>query len=126
VAGIPEGWVEVTADGEPYHAKFAKIAVNVLTRGEDEPNELPALMRKWFGPNAGLPWTTHAVAFERAGSGGAGYVLSPIKDRESSGPELWRRYARKDAPKLFGFEFKGFESQSGIVTRPGLMLLRMN
>ena len=26
-------------------------------------------------------------------------------------------------PKYFGFEFAGFESQSGVVTRPGLILL---
>ena len=123
VAGIPEGWVEVTADGEHYQAKFAKIAVNVMTRGGDEGNVLPTLMQKWFGPNAGLQGTTHQVVFERAGSDGAGYVLSPVKDSGPSGPELWRRYARKDVPKLFGFEFKGFESQSGVVTRPGLMLL---
>lgn len=124
VAGIPVGWVEVTADGERYQAKFVKIAVNVLMKqGAEDGNELPALMRKWFGPNAGQPGTTHQVAFERAGSEGAGYVLSPVKGGGTSGPELWRRYARKDAPKLFGFEFKGFESQSGVVTRPGLMLL---
>jgi hypothetical protein len=56
--GIPGGWVAVTADGETYQAKFAKIAVNVMTRGSSNANVPPELMRKWFGPNARLPGTT--------------------------------------------------------------------
>lgn len=75
-AGIPEGWVDVTADGERYHAKFVKIAVNVLTKDGDYRNVLPELLQKWFGERAGQPGTTHWVVFERAGE--SGYVLSPV------------------------------------------------
>ena len=117
--GIPEGWVEISADGEAYQAKFAKIAVNVLTKGSSEQNVLPDLMHRWFGPNAGQPGTTFSVDFERSSDG---YILAPTNREEKQGPVLWRRYLRAEVPKLFGFDFKGFESQSGIVTRPGLML----
>jgi hypothetical protein len=36
---------------------------------------------------------------------------------------LWRPYKRADIPGFFGFAFKGFESQQGVVTRPGITLL---
>jgi hypothetical protein len=118
--GIPEGWVDVIADGELYHAKFVKVAVNVATRGESDTNELPALLQKWFGPRAGQPGTSHAVVFERTAEG---YALAPAGDRTEQGPQLWATYKRTDIPKLLGIELKGFEAQQGIVTRPGIVLL---
>jgi len=118
--GIPEGWVEVTADGETYQAKFVKIAVNVMTRGSSDANVLPDLMHKWFGPNAGLPGTTFQVVFEQSPDG---YILSPLTEKHERRLTLWERYPRAEVPKYFGFEFAGFESQSGVVTRPGLILL---
>ena len=121
VSGITEGWVDVTADGEPYKAIFAKIAVNVMTRGADERNELPTLMRKWFGGNAGWPGTD-APSGVRAGGGTTGRDTCCRRSRTwTVGAGVWRRYARKDVPKLFGFEFRGFESQPAVVTLPGLM-----
>jgi superfamily II DNA or RNA helicase/diadenosine tetraphosphate (Ap4A) HIT family hydrolase len=118
--GIPEGWVEVTADGERYQANFVKIAVNVLAHSSTQHNVLPDLLRKWFGPNAGQPGTTHAVVFERTTGG---YILSPVQETVERGPRLWTRYPRAEVPKLFGFQFKAFEAQSGVVSRPGLILL---
>jgi superfamily II DNA or RNA helicase len=118
--GIPEGWVDVTVDGERYHANFVKIAVNVMTAEDSDANLLPDLLRRWFGPQAGMPGTTNAVVFER---GNGGYIMRPADERQDQGPQLWTKYKRADVPKLFGFEFKGFESQAGWVLRPGLMLL---
>lgn len=112
--GIPEGWVEITADGETYQANFVKIAVNVMTRGVSDENALPDLMRKWFGPNAGRPGTSFQVVFERSDEG---YVLSPASKIDLGGPQLWARYKRDDVPPLFGFQFKGREAQSGVVER---------
>jgi hypothetical protein len=118
--GIPEGWVEVTADGETYQAKFVKIAVNVMTHGSSDTNVLPDLMHKWFGPNAGLPGTTFQVVFEQSPDG---YILSPLTEQHQRRLTLWERYPRAEVPKFFGFELEGFEAQEGIVTRPGLILL---
>jgi hypothetical protein len=118
--GIPDGWVEVTADGDTYQAKFVKIAVNVLTRGTSDANVLPNILHKWFGPNAGLPGTTFQVVFEQSPDG---YILSPITEQHERRLTVWNRYSRAEVPKFFGFELKGFEAQEGIVTRPGLVLL---
>jgi hypothetical protein len=49
--------------------------------------------------------------------------MTPTKGVVPDGPRLWASYIRADVPKLFGFEFKGFESQSGVVERDKLILL---
>jgi hypothetical protein len=46
----PEGWTNVTIEGESYRANFVKVAVNVIQRADSKENELPALIRGWFGP----------------------------------------------------------------------------
>lgn len=74
--GIPEGWTPVTADGEQYEANFVKVAVNVLRRPGTDQNDLPALLRGWFGPDAGAPGTAHRVVFQPTDDGG--YRLQPI------------------------------------------------
>jgi hypothetical protein len=35
--------------------------------GDTLPNELPTLLREWFGPDAGLPGTSFEVEFHREG-----------------------------------------------------------
>ena len=120
MAGIPEGWVEVTADDKPYQAKFAKIAVNVLQERDGEVNRLPELLKQWFGEGAGLPGSDQAVVFVRQPDG---YKLEPLRGEIAPGPRLWATYARNAVPPLFGFEFKGMESQSGVVERDKITLL---
>jgi hypothetical protein len=71
---VPLGDVELVADGERYTARFVKIAVNVMTQGGEAANALPNLMRRWFGPAAGLPGTDHRVLLHR---GPAGWELRP-------------------------------------------------
>lgn len=118
--GIPEGWRDVEVNGVPYQAFFAKIAVNKITRSGSDKNVLPEVLRGWFGPRAGEPGTTFSVVFEHRGRG---YVLKPASESpEPTGPQLWHSYKRAEVPKLFGFEFRGMEAQSGIVERPGLLI----
>jgi hypothetical protein len=74
-ADFPSGWVEVWIDGEPYEANFVKVALNVVRRKGSETNELPGILRRWFGPSAGLPGTDFQVVLER---GEEGYKLRPI------------------------------------------------
>jgi hypothetical protein len=120
--GIPEGWVDVAVDGTPYQAKFAKVAVNVLHAPDSEENALPNVLRGWYGEHAGQPGTTHMAVFERARDG---YTLSPLRaeSSQSEGPRPWARYPRTEAARQLGVELKGFEAQSGIVDRPGMLLL---
>lgn len=118
--GIPEGWVDVTADGNTYHAKFAKIAVNVMQRPESDENVLPALLQGWFGPDAGRSGTAHRVVFERSANA---YTIAPSRPEDDKRPQLWSRYARSDIPTLFGITLSSFDQQMGVVERPGVTLL---
>jgi superfamily II DNA or RNA helicase/diadenosine tetraphosphate (Ap4A) HIT family hydrolase/HKD family nuclease len=52
---VPSGWQRVVVDGTDYQANFAKIAVNVVRRSDEGDNDLPAILRGWFGAQAGLP-----------------------------------------------------------------------
>jgi hypothetical protein len=66
-SNLPVGWTEVTIDGETYLANFVKVALNVVRKpeeGETE-NQLPSILRRWFGSHAGAPGTLHSVALER-------------------------------------------------------------
>jgi hypothetical protein len=120
MAGIPQGWVDVEVDGATYQANFVRIAVNVMHRGSDTSNQLPDILRRWFGPNAGQPGTTAMVAFSRENDT---YHLAPLQVEVETGVRLWADYPRAKVPPLFGFEFQGFEAQTGFVERDGLMLL---
>jgi superfamily II DNA or RNA helicase/HKD family nuclease/diadenosine tetraphosphate (Ap4A) HIT family hydrolase len=118
--GIPEGWQDVVINGEMHQAKFVKIAVNVVTRPASEENVLPAILKGWFGEQAGMAGRTDTVAFTRSGDT---FVLAPAQGEEPKGLEVWQRYMRADAVNALGFEFRGQEAQSGIFERPGLILL---
>lgn len=120
MAGIPLGWVDVEADGITYQANFVQIAVNVIHLDGNTSNQLPDLLRRWFGQNAGQPGTTSMVAFTREDHT---YRLTPLTGEAEEGLQLWTDYPRAKVPPLFGFEFQGFEAQTGFVERDGLMLL---
>ncbi len=62
-SGIPEGWQDVIVDEERYQANFVKIAVNVFRLKGSRENALPGILRKWFGPDAGMRGTSHHVCF---------------------------------------------------------------
>lgn len=101
---MPEGPTPVVVDGEEWEAQFARVAVNVLRRTATEGNGLPALIRAWFGPDAGLPGTDFHVVFE--GEAGGAYRLSPLRRPERPpGPELWRQHPREQIPGLFGLQY---------------------
>jgi SOS-response transcriptional repressor LexA len=71
--GRPDGPVLVRLpDGREWEFRFVKIACNVAgpcgsNMGDTLPNELPTLLREWFGPDAGLPGTSFEVEFHRDG-----------------------------------------------------------
>jgi hypothetical protein len=120
--GIPEGWVDVDVDGVTHQAKFAKVAVNVLHAPGGETNVLPEVIRGWYGERAGQPGTSQMAVFERAQDG---YRLSPLRPEAEglAGPRLWAAHPRAKAAEMLGVELKGFEAQSGVVDRPGMLLL---
>jgi hypothetical protein len=73
----------VQIDGQTYSANFVKVAVNVVRRvGQEEDNaenELPRILRGWFGPDAGAPGTRHAVELEQQDGE---WHLKPVGRRE--------------------------------------------
>ena len=119
--GVPEGWQDVSVDGEAMQAKFVKIAVNVITRANSEENLLPEILKRWFGKDAGAPGTTQRVQFTREGER---YNLAPLTNEPGAyGPQLWAKYKRDEIPNLFNIEFSGFDRQAGVVRRAGHLLL---
>jgi hypothetical protein len=50
-------------EGESFEANFVKVAVNVIRKFGCSKNELPQILRRWFGPKAGYPGTEHHVVF---------------------------------------------------------------
>jgi hypothetical protein len=79
---IPSGTVDVTIDGRLYEVDFVSIAVNVVREKGKPDNVLPAIVRGWFGPDAGRPGTGFEVAFE---SGDGGIRLVPVGRRPETG-----------------------------------------
>jgi superfamily II DNA or RNA helicase/HKD family nuclease/diadenosine tetraphosphate (Ap4A) HIT family hydrolase len=116
---LPSGPADVRIDGELYSANFVKVALNVVHRAGREDNELPRILRSWFGPDAGAPGTRHVVELEeREGA----WELRPIGRREGE-LQLWRAYSREEIPALFGMEFSTAIWNVGFVKRNGHMFL---
>lgn len=118
---LPEGWTEVIVGDGKVELNFAKVAVNVARRREDGYNELPAILRGWFGPDAGLPGTNHQVVLKWDGKH---YELTPFgRSSDKLEAELWRRYSREEIPGLFGLEFNPAIWNSGFISTPGHLFL---
>jgi hypothetical protein len=56
-------------DGASWRFRFAKVAVNVAHPVGRDRNELPDLLRRWFGPQAGHPGTDSRVRFRPSPDG---------------------------------------------------------
>jgi SOS-response transcriptional repressor LexA len=73
-------------NGQEWVFRFVKVACNVAhpadaasARGN---NALPALLREWFGPDAGVPGTNFEVEFS---SVDGSWSVSPVSRREENG-----------------------------------------
>ncbi len=47
----------VLPDGSRWEFKFVKVACNIARPVGEDGNQLADLLRRWFGPNAGVPGT---------------------------------------------------------------------
>lgn len=75
--GRPIGPTAVTlADGKSWEFRFVKIACNVAHSPEGEGNQLPALLRSWFGEDAGAPGTNSQVQLLKTE---AGWTMEPVR-----------------------------------------------
>ncbi len=66
---LPEGETDVRVDGEVWQFRMMKEYCNVASRAGNGRNQLPDLLRKWFGPGAGKPGTAFDVRFETSPDG---------------------------------------------------------
>jgi hypothetical protein len=116
---LPAGWTDLQIEGRIYSANFVKVAINVVRRPGEEANELPGILRGWFGPDAGAPGTRHAVALEQRGTD---WHLTPLGQRRGE-LQLWRAYSREEIPPLFDLKFSTAIWNVGFVKRPGHIFL---
>jgi len=67
---VPTGEVDVRIpDGSVWRFRFAKEFCNVARPAGKDRNELPDLLRTWFGPSAGRPGTAFQVTFRASPDG---------------------------------------------------------
>ena len=111
---LPEGWTPFNANGRRYIGNFVKVALNVAKKEDGaERNELPAILRTWFGHDAGAPGTRHFVELSLTDGQ---WTMSPSGTGIQT-PVLWKAYSREQIPGLFGLEFNPPVWQQGFVRR---------
>jgi superfamily II DNA or RNA helicase/HKD family nuclease len=112
---IPLGDTAFMANGQQYVGRFVKVALNTATLPGGEANELPNLLRVWFGHDAGHPGTRHNVHLRETD---LGWELSPERPAPNEGLErfIGQRFNRRDVPALFGLEFNPGNWNSGHVS----------
>lgn len=122
-SNIPEGNAALMVNERRYVGNFVKIALNVIHEEGSSANELPNIIRGWFGQDAGRPGTIHEVSFSPTDEEGV-WRLSPVGRLASDKqPELWRPYMREEIPPLFGLKFNMAIWNSGFVQVPGHLFL---
>jgi superfamily II DNA or RNA helicase/HKD family nuclease/diadenosine tetraphosphate (Ap4A) HIT family hydrolase len=114
---LPLGWVPISTSEGEYEANFVKIAVNVIRAKDGAANLLAQILRKWFGPDAGLPGTNFRVVFS---ADGPGYHMSPQNQPTvaADGARVGRAYSREQIPGLFGLSFSPMQWNQGFIPTP--------
>lgn len=75
---VPTGEASVRLqDGQVWQFRFAAQFVNVARPAGAERNQLPDLLRRWFGPAAGQPGTRFSVSFSPSPDG---WWVTPVGD----------------------------------------------
>jgi hypothetical protein len=104
-------------------AVVAKIAVNVVHGLDTTNNELPKILRSWFGEEAGVPGRSDRVRFRKSGDK---IVMEPfgVNEASSAAARLWERYPREAIPQIFGLQFNPAIWNVGfVVSHPHIFLL---
>jgi superfamily II DNA or RNA helicase/HKD family nuclease len=121
--GLPQGPLDVLINGRPMQAVIAKIAVNVVRAPGGSTNELPDILRGWFGAEAGTPGRGDRVRFHKEADT---IVMEPFGPglKSGSGPKVWERYLREKIPPEFGLAFSQATWNVGfVVSQPHVFLL---
>jgi len=79
-AGLPSGDVDVRmSNGDAWRFRFTKEHCEAAHRLGSERNELPDLLRRWFGPRAGQPGNSFNVRFSPSPEGLTVESIEPIE-----------------------------------------------
>ncbi len=117
---LPTGDVDVRLpDGAPWRFRFAKVAVNVAHPVGRDRNELPDLLRRWFGAHAGQPGTGFRVRFRPAPDG---WWVEPLGELVALAGERGRLTTFPTLKAAAGWNGAGASApESGEVLLPGVV-----
>lgn len=116
-AQLPEGLLNVVVNDQPMEATVAKIAINVVRKAGEPSNQLPTILRGWFGDDAGLPGKGDRVRLRVQNDV---WRMEPIgaQSQAQAGLRLWERYSREAIPLAFGLTFDQATWNAGFVPKP--------
>lgn len=118
---VPTGWVPMTIDGHVLQVNVVKVAINVIRDSNSNENLLPKIMRRWFGPDAGMPGTTFRVELRQID--GTWEMRPLLSHHRADMAEPWRQYSREQIPGLFGLTFSTAVWNQGFVVQPHHLFL---
>jgi len=100
--GRPAGPVDVQLpDGQCWVFRCVKVACNVASPKDTSGNQLPQLLRSWFGPNAGLPGTQFRVRFRKQTDG---WLAEPVATESLTTTTAGARMVSPAAEQPPGFQ----------------------
>lgn len=109
--------MDVVVNDQPMEATVAKIAINVVRRAGEPSNELPTILRGWFGDDTGLPGKGDRVRLRFQDDA---WRMEPMgaHGQAQAGLRLWERYSREAIPPAFGLTFDQATWNAGFVSKP--------
>jgi superfamily II DNA or RNA helicase/diadenosine tetraphosphate (Ap4A) HIT family hydrolase len=119
---LPEGSLDVEVDNRKMQAVISKTVINAVMRLEEGINELPFILRGWFGDEVGSPGRGDRVRLRRKDDK---IVMEPLGETLSAtGLKPWERYLRELIPAAFNLEFnKAIWNVGFVVREPNVFLL---
>lgn len=121
-ARLPQGLLDVEVDGRQLEATVAKIAINAVRDPATGFNQLPEILRTWFGPEAGRPGRSDRVRLHRQDDR---MLMEPLgaAAQAGGGLRLWERYSREAIGPAFGLTFDQATWNAGFVPKPPHLFL---
>jgi len=109
----PGGWTAIEMDGVPYEANWEASTIGVVRSPGSDENELPGILYRWFGPDAGRPGTDFHVRLEKRENGWHAAPRTGPGRRTTL--EVGQSYRREDVAAVLGTRVTGQTWQSGVV-----------
>jgi len=118
---LEQGLSPVEIESETYEALIGNIAIDFLRKPDDAANQLPDILCRWFGDDAGQPGRGERVRIKR---GPSGLEMEPLRIGASQGLRIWERYPREAIAPAFGLTFSQAIWNAGfVVQEPEIFLL---